>query len=409
MAVRGVHGEQGGGKTYWLVSEILRILRKGERTVCCNLPLNVEKWRELGFYVVDCNNDEDRAFLRSMPTTTKKILVGRDYVETSAVLWGDNPPDIILLAPDQIIRFFEVGPSGTDYFLDELYQHIGTQSVMKEDKAILTSYMFQPRHFDDTVSLVTHDPKNVDATIRRALTEQHWFYNSLRRVIWKKGIFGTLFAGLTWPKQFFIREVHLRNRNGAESVEHIHPESHIFELYNSFAQADLLAKGESSRKKKHATEFDWFAWLGRWLESSWLAWCATFTLVGGVVWFAVNGKNKLAELTSPASKKKKTELVASADGSTVAVTGEKETVQELNNNDSEQAEEGQGDTVPAQEIEDPSTVVVWASSRALAFKDGSKWRVGDSRGRAVLDSIDARGRRAVFTHSETGERWSAVF
>ena len=303
MAVRGVHGEQGGGKTYWLVSEILRILRAGERTVCCNLPLAVPKWRELGFYVVDCNDPNDRAFLESMPTTTKKILVGRNYVETSAVLWGDAVPDIILLAPDQITRFFEIGASGTDYFLDELYQHIGTQSVEKDVKALLTSYMFQPRHFDDTVSLVTHDPKNVDATIRRALTEQHWFYNSLRRCIWKKGIMGTLFAGLTWPKQFFIKEVHIRNRTGAESVEHIHPEGYIFKLYDSFAEADLLAKSGSTKKKKHAVRFDYFAWLGRWLECSMVAWVCTLALVGGVIWFLVTGKGLLAEMTNKGKSK----------------------------------------------------------------------------------------------------------
>jgi len=365
-----VTGGQRSGKSYCVVNQLIvpcveaYVSGKGTRPVVTNLPLDLDRFKGIGATILDFRKDGIPSFLPS-DTLSESEQIRLRFGD--AAIW--------LLSKKEVMRFWEIAPSGSLLVFDEIYAVFSARAseLGARQRETLLEYSRQHGHYHDDLYLVTHNQADVDKIIRDGAGVE-WRISNSRKTLMvdAKGIVGALFGGLVWPNQFFIKQVWEREFGKPLvrlSKKFVRPTADGFSYYDSHNLAEGLSKEVGSGAgESEDLGFNFFRWLGNWLAAS--SWIWVGLIVAGVF---------VGKLSHAGYK------ILRNFGGVMKASPSADEVESVDRKFSGRQRTERGISA------DPVRVQLkgWTSN-ALYFMDGSVWFVGDKRGSVTLEAIDVR-------------------
>lgn len=295
--LRIITGKQRAGKTYFCVPEIRDCLKRTNRNIYSNLPLNPDilcdwacggKNRHPALYASYLRRIRLFHDFHCSSEAKEFIRKNRDWFKLRK---SDNKRDRLLLTNEQMLDFWNHKTVNSILFLDELYQWFGTEYTKEnfERRKELLTYTRQHGHYKDDLYLISHKIRDLDVHIRGGCQYLYLVKNSKYENVFNN----RWMRGFKWPYQFFMVEGY-DNIDALEAGFECEPSDYwrlptdkkVFECYNSFSSAETLSHIESDSDFSSAESSDtglnfWYN-LRKFFSQAWIGVCF---LMGIVVFF----------------------------------------------------------------------------------------------------------------------------
>jgi len=252
-----ITGKQRAGKTFYCVTLIVQYLRKSDRNIYTNLPLNPDilcnyssggKLRNPVIYQEHLKRLHQFVNFRNKKRKVYKFFKkdNPDYISCHKVYKTQ------LIDQQKIKTFWQITEPNSVIFLDELYQFFSATDIFdsstKELRKELLCYTRQHGHFKDDMFLVSHSQHDLDIHIRRGIQKQYIVSNSKYTNMFENC---NWLRGLKYPWQFFIVKAYEYGETELSDRYVVNPEKVIFKCYNSFSTAETLNKKAVSESAKN--------------------------------------------------------------------------------------------------------------------------------------------------------------
>ncbi|MFA7345703.1 MAG: zonular occludens toxin domain-containing protein [Terrimicrobiaceae bacterium] len=190
MASRAISGRPGGGKSFYAVKLLLRLLFDDDRPIVTNLPLRLDNILK---YCFSKGRDDIEVYSRI-------LILDDDQVPDFWRYRGVNRPVLPACANDRWKLgerpAFEQVKGGVVYFLDEVHDFLNSRNWQTTGNACLY-YISKHRHLGDDVFWITQSIKNVDNQFR-SVTQDYTYCRNYGKEMYKGWSKGKYFTATTY-------------------------------------------------------------------------------------------------------------------------------------------------------------------------------------------------------------------